>query len=59
MSTILDKTELSLHFIMLEEGIHGSNLPGNLVSFCADSTAKKPITTSFRCNDEECFNKIL
>lgn len=59
MSTTLDKTEFSLHFIILKERIHRSNLPGSLDSFCSDSVTNEPITISFRCNHEEWFNKIL
>lgn len=59
MRTISDKTEFSLHFIILKERITRSNLPDNLDSFCTDSITNEPITISFRCNDEEWFNKIL
>ena len=59
MRTISDKTEFSLHFVILKERITRSSLPENLDFFCTDTITNEPLTISFRCNDEEWFNKIL
>ncbi len=59
MRTISNTTQFSLHYLIFADRMLRSDLPENLASFCTDSTTNEPITISFRCNDDEWFNKIL
>ncbi len=59
MRTISDTTQFSLHYLIFKDRILRSDLPENLSYFCTDSTTSEPLTISFRCNDDEWFDKIL
>lgn len=54
--TVSDKTRFFLYFIIFKEP---ENLSNFLNTFSPDLTADEPETISFRCNDEEWFDRVL